>query len=140
MAASYDNPNVWKISEKFSIGYALSGALDFRSGIPLNRLQYNDWRQGYGNLLYKRGTRERLPAYLDLDLRGSLALSIAGTQVDLIVQVFNVLNSLETRSADQRALNANGTPIFSSTSGTVFARPTSYQRPRRFEFGLRFSF
>ena len=140
LQAAYDNPNVWKIAEKFSMGYSVGGAMDFRSGTPINRLQYNAWRQGYGNYINKRGTQERLPAYLGLDLRAALAMSIAGTQVDIIVQIFNILNSLDVRSADQRALTSDGLPVFGTQSGAVFARPTSYQSPRRFEFGVRFSF
>ena len=140
LQVAYDNPNIWKIAEKFSMGYSVGGTMDFRSGFPINRLQYNSWRQGYGNYLSKRGTQERLPAYLGMNLKVALALSIAGTQVDLIVQVFNILNSLEVRSADQRALTAEGLPVFGTRQGAVFARPTSYQSPRRFEFGLRFSF
>jgi len=140
LQAAYDNPNIWKIAEKFSMGYSLGGTIDFRSGFPINRLQDNAWRQGYGNYLTKRGTQERLPAYLGMDLRAALAMSIAGTQVDLIVQIFNILNSLDVRAADQRALTSEGLPVFGTQQGAVFARPVSYQSPRRFEFGLRFSF
>ncbi len=140
LQAAYDNPNVWKLAEKFSMGYSIGGAMDFRSGTPINRLQYNAWRQGYGNYVAKRGTQERLPAYLGLDLRAALAMSIAGTQVDIILQVFNILNSLDVLSADQRALTSAGLPVFGTQSGAVFAQPTSYQSPRRFELGVRFSF
>jgi len=140
VAAAYDNPNVWKVSEKFSLGYAIGGVIDLRSGTPLNRLQFNDWRFGYSNYVYKRGTRERLPARLDLDLRASLALKIAGTQVDIIVQAFNLLNSLDIASADSRALDSEGEVVEGSQGGAVFASPSSYSAPRRFEFGLRFSF
>ena len=77
--------------------------------------------------------------HLGMDLRAALAMSIAGTQVDLIVQIFNILNSLDVRAADQRALTSEGLPVFGTQQGAVFARPVSYQSPRRFEFGLRFS-
>tara|TARA_B100000029_G_scaffold490427_1_gene549445 strand:+ start:51 stop:542 length:492 start_codon:yes stop_codon:yes gene_type:complete len=140
ISAAYDNSNVWKLSEKASMGYSLGGVVDFRSGPPLDRLQYNLWTQSFSNYVYKRGTRERLPAYVGIDLRGSLALSIAGARVDLIVQVFNLLNSLDITSADPRAVDSNGIPILGSRGGSLFAAPSSYQFPRRFEFGLRFSF
>ena len=140
IAATYDNPTAWKLSEKFSIGYAVGGVMDFASGPPLNRLQYNGWYDGYTNYVYKRGTRERLPAYLNLDLRASLALSIAGTQLDIIVQAFNVLNTLDYASADSRAIDENGDAVERNFGGPAFASPTSYYAPRRFEVGVRFSF
>jgi len=140
LQAAYDNPNVWKASEKFSMGYSLGGVMQFASGAPLNRLQYNSWRQGYSNYVYKRGTRERLPAYVNLDLRAALAMKIAGTQVDIILQVFNVLNSLDIAASDSRALDSAGDVVEGSRGGAVFAQPVSYYQPRRFELGVRFSF
>ena len=139
MSASYDNPTVWKVSEKFSLGYALGGVIDFRSGVPMNRLQANNWTDSYSNYVFKRGTRERMPARLDLDIRASLALKIAGTQVDIVVQAFNLLNSLDIVAADQRALDGEG-EVVEGNNGAVYATPTSYTFPRRFEVGLRLSF
>ncbi len=140
IAATYDNPTAWKLSEKFSMGYAIGGVMDFASGVPLDRLQRNEWYGSYTNYVFKRGTRERLPAYLNLDLRASLALSIAGTQVDIIVQSFNLLNNLDIASADRRAIDENGDVIERNFGGPTFASPTSYYLPRRFEVGVRFSF
>jgi len=122
------------------MGYAIGGVMDFASGVPLDRLQRNEWYGSYTNYVFKRGTRERLPAYLNLDLRASLALSIAGTQVDIIVQSFNLLNNLDIASADRRAIDENGDVIERNFGGPTFASPTSYYLPRRFEVGVRFSF
>jgi hypothetical protein len=139
IAAKYDNPTVWKVSEKFSLGYSVGASFQFASGVPLNRLEYNDWRRGYTNYIFKRGTRERLPASLDLDIRAALALSIAGTRVDIIVQAFNILNSLEVTEANEAATRDNDT-VDRIGTGAVYATPTRYQRPRRLELGVRFSF
>ena len=139
--ATYDNPNVWKVSEKFSIGYAVGGTLNFQSGLPLNRKRFNNWTNGYNDYLKLRGSGERLPAVLDLNLRGSLALKIAGTQVDIIVQVENILNSLQPVYADERAIGSDGDPVLSTDgTGAVYASPTFYQQPRRVEIGARFTF
>ncbi|MCP4870650.1 MAG: TonB-dependent receptor [Proteobacteria bacterium] len=140
IAASYDNPGLLKVSDKFSLGYAVGGTLDFASGTPLNRLQRNEYFGSYSNYIYKRGTRERLPAWLDLNLRASLALTIASTQVDIIVQAFNLLNTTEVASADERAIDSDGDAVTGSNGDPVYASPTSYYAPRRFEVGVRFSF
>jgi len=139
ISATYNNPAVWKIAENFTMGYSLGGAFEFASGTPLNRLEYNHWRQGYSNYMFKRGTEERLPAYLDFDLKAALALSIAGTKVDIIVQMFNVLNSLEVTGASQAAV-FEGEALQRGNGSPVYASPFAYQRPRRFEVGVRFSF
>jgi hypothetical protein len=140
IAATYDSPGVWKLSEKFSIGYAVGGTMDFASGPPLDRLQLNEYFGSYTNYLDKRGTKERLPAHMELDLRASLALTIASTQVDIIVQAFNLLNSTDIASADRRALDSEGEAVVRARGDAVYASPTSYYRPRRFELGVRFSF
>ena len=142
LAATYDNPGAFKISEKFSMGYAVGGALTFQSGLPLNRKQYNAYNGNYSNYVFRRGSGERLPALLDLDLRGSLAFKVAGTQFDVILQVDNVVNSLQTLRADERALDSNGDPIEDPdfAGGGVYASPLQTQRPRRVELGVRFTF
>ena len=140
IAATYDNPGVLKVSEKFSLGYAIGGTMDFASGTPVNRLQENEYFGSFTNYIYKRGTRERLPAHMELSLRASLALSIASTQVDIIVQAFNLLNSTDIAFADQRALDAEGEAVVGPNGDAVYSSPTGYYQPRRFELGVRFSF
>lgn len=139
MAAAYDNPGAFKFTEQFSMGYAVGGALVFSSGLPMNRKQHNAFSNNYSNYIMRRGSGERLPATLDLDLRGSLAFKIAGTQFDVIVQVFNVLNALETTRADERAVDSDG-EIIENPLGSAYATPLQVQAPRRFELGLRFTF
>ncbi len=140
ISATYDNPNVWKVTEKFSIGYALGGTINFQAGVPMNRKRYNLYQRGYTDYLELRGSGSRNPARLDLDLRGSLALKIAGTQVDIIVQVDNVLNSLQPTLSYEQALDADGEVPLRSDRSPLFATPSSTQAPRRVEIGARFTF
>ena len=141
LLVTYDKPNQWKVAENFSIGYSLGGVFNFSSGNALDRLKYNDFYQGYANYIFRRGTKERLPARAEIDLRGSLALRPAGTQIDIIVQVFNLLNNQTVTSAASAAVDADGEVVeLSDERGPVFALPTSYQRGRTFEVGLRFRF
>ena len=124
-----------------SIGYAFGAAFELASGLPINRLKFNDYDQAFSNYVLRRGTRERLPATSTLDLRASLALSIAGTEIDVIVQAFNLLNSTETIAASQAALDADGEVIeLSQGRGPSYAFPVAFQRGRTFEVGLRFHF
>ncbi|MCO4771733.1 MAG: carboxypeptidase regulatory-like domain-containing protein [Deltaproteobacteria bacterium] len=140
LLVSYDNPNVWKVAENFSIGYGLGATFELASGPPINRLKVNEFYGRYSNYVVRRGTSERLPATSNLDLRGSLGLSIAGTQIDVIVQVFNVLNSTETVAASQAALTSDDEVVEVAGIGPAFALPIAFQAGRRFELGLRFHF
>ncbi len=141
MLVTYDKPNQWKVAENFSIGYSLGGVFEFRSGSALDRRRWNDFYRGYSNYILRRGTSERLPAQAQIDLRGSLALRPAGTQIDIIVQVFNLLNNQAVVGAASAAIDANGEVVeLANEKGPVFALPVSYQRGRTFEVGLRFRF
>lgn len=140
LLVSYNNPNVWKVAENFSIGYAFGATFELASGLPTNRLKYNDWNQSYSNYVARRGTLERLPATSNLDLRASLALAIAGTEIDVIVQVFNLLNSTQAIAANQAAVDADGEVLELNRLGPAYALPVAFQRGRTFEVGLRFHF
>lgn len=141
LLVTYNNPNVWKISENFSMGYSFGATFELASGPPLDRLRWNDYYEAYSNYVQRRGTFERLPATSNLDLRAALALSIAGTEVDIILQTFNLLNSTQVVAASQRTLGPNDTVLeLSDNRGPAFAFPTAYQSGRRFEVGLRFHF
>lgn len=140
LSAAYDNPNVWQVAENFSIGYSIGGVFEFASGTPLDRLQYNTFNQGYTNYLFKRGVRERLPGYANIDLRGTLSLSLSGKRIDFIVQVFNLLNNTEVAYGSQRAIGPDNKVVELSHGGPAYASPTAYYQGRRFEFGFRFSF
>jgi len=141
LLVTYDRPNQWKVAENFSIGYSLGGVFNFYSGNALDRRKWNNFYQGYANYIFRRGTGERLPAVAEIDLRGSLALRPAGTQIDIVVQVFNLLNNQSVVGAATAAVDPDGEVVeLSDERGPVFALPISYQRGRTFEVGLRFRF
>jgi outer membrane receptor protein involved in Fe transport len=109
--------------------------------VPLNRLKWNDYNQAYANYVLRRGTAERLPAVSTLDLRASLALSIAGTEVDIVVQAFNLLNSTEVVAASQQAIGPDDQVVeLGGGRGPAYGLPIAYQSGRTFEVGLRFHF
>ena len=141
LLVTYNNPNVWKVAENFSIGYAFGASFELASGPPTNRLKYNDYNQAYSNYVLRRGTEERLPAVSTLDLRASLALSIAGTEIDIVLQAFNLLNSTEVVAASQAAIGPDDQVVeLGGGRGPAYSLPVAYQSGRTFEVGLRFHF
>ena len=140
LITSYDNPTAVKVTEKFRIGWSAGGVFQLQSGRPIDRLAYNTWTQGYDNYLDKRGTQERAPAFASLDLRASVAFTISPVQIDVILQVFNVLNSLDVTYANRLVFDDQGDIVQTRAYGPAFGRPSVYQTPRRFELGVRVSF
>lgn len=99
-----------------------------------------------------RGSR-RLPDYSQLDLQVQKDFTLYGTKLGLIGAVYNVTNR-ETATAING--NAGSRAIADSATGqlfidpnqqtgknrlaSTFGQPTSWQRPRRYELGLRLEF
>ncbi len=140
LAASYNNPNARRLSEHVSLGWALGALFTFESGTPYDKLYYNYYWQGVNNLQERRGTVYRLPATSPLDLRGTLSMTVYGTEIDFIVQVFNLLNSREVDSVYVNATDENGDVATDEDGNSIFGTPVSRQTPRTVQFGLRFQF
>jgi outer membrane receptor protein involved in Fe transport len=99
-----------------------------------------------------RGSR-RLPSFSSTDFQLQKDFRFSSVKVGLIGSVFNIFNS-ETVTARQgnagvnaKADPATGKLLISGDQQTglnrlsaAFGQPTSWQRPRRYEVGLRFEF
>lgn len=138
--AKYDNPNVWKVGENVSIGYAFGGILELAAGYPYDRRAYNTHSQGFTNYLFKRGTMERLPATASLDLHGALSVTVKGAQFDIVVNAQNLLNSRDVVGASAAAVDENGDAVELGYGGPSYSLPVSYRAGRQIELGIRFKF
>lgn len=105
-----------------------------------------------------RGSGERLPWTLSADLRLAYGVKLDQQRmITLTIDVFNIFNFQTAQSTDERytasdvravqggsardLVNADGTPFDpSKQKNPNFGRPTSYQAPRVFRFGLRGTF
>lgn len=140
LQAVYSNPNARKLSEHVSVGWGMGISFVFESGTPYDKYYFNTYYQGVADLRDRRGTIYRLPAYSSLDLRLSGSITVYGTEIDLIVQVFNLLNSREVDSVFVNATDQNGDIATDENGESVFGQPVSRQNPRQVQFGLRFQF
>ncbi len=140
MQGTYDNPGRIKITEKFSLGYGFGFIFYLQAGYPYNKYYWNDYLQGNSDLRDRRGSEYRLPATSNLDLRANLKLSIASTEIDIIILIENLLNSREITAVDQRATDEEGDVLVDNKGESVFAQPLFRQFPRQVQFGLRFHF
>lgn len=135
----------------------MGGAFRANSGAPTNVLGSHSIYGGDEVFILPRGTGEQLPWVFRIDtnvgytkrFRKDLALTIT-------MDVFNVMNFQQTTFIDQTYTNDDLLPIAGGTMADLeglvgtsgepvvknpnFGRPTAFQRPRMFRFGVRLTF
>lgn len=125
------------------------------SGTPYNMTAASPPGAGYGTYFVEERGSRRLPHFNQLDLQLQKDFNVGGVSFGLIGSVNNVMGteipltvgtSIGTYGAC-RATDTRCTPAGSGINGeslritsTTFGVPTTWQRPRRYEVGLRFEF
>jgi hypothetical protein len=126
----YESP--WRLS--------IGAAAYWRSGTPLTRYGYSDAYGRYEFFLTERGAEGRSPSNYEVDLHFGYPISIGSAELNLLLDVFNVLNAQRPILVDQRwsfaeADNASATPTNPRYGEAVIrTAPTSAR------LGLRLSF
>jgi hypothetical protein len=138
----------------------IGGAFRARSGEPTNYLGSHPIYGLDEVFLLPRGAGDRLPWTFDVDLHLGYAFRLANTSsLIATVDVFNLFDFQAATAVDQRYTAADVQPVANGTLGGLdglktstgglldpsqknpnFGRPTQYQRPRTFRFGVRFTF
>lgn len=135
----------------------LGGAFRATSGGPTSYLGAHYIYGSDEAFILPRGAGQRLPWVTSLDT--SLGYRFACTKdlsLAFTIDVFNVLNLQAATAVDNRYTNANVNPIAGGTTADLanlrdtdgnpvvvnpnFGRPTAFQTPRQFRFGLRLTF
>ena len=127
----------------------LGGSFNWDSGTPWNVTKAN--AAGFGTeFLEPRGSR-RFPHFHQLDLQLQKDFTVGPVKAGLIASVINVMNKeLPTGingNAGSRAIAKDGKLFIdpdqvagANRLAPTFGRYTSFQRPRRYEAGIRFEF
>ncbi len=106
------------------------------SGVPYNITVNNPDPAGYGvEFLEPRGSR-RLPHFYQWDAQLQKDFMVGPVRLGVIGSVFNILNT-EIAVARNGSV---GTTSLADPDNPQFNFNTAYQRPRRFEVGLRLEF
>jgi hypothetical protein len=126
----YESP--WKVS--------IGAAAYWRSGTPLTRYGYSDAYGRYEFFLTERGAEGRSPSNYDVDLHLGYPITLGPAKVNLLLDVFNVLNSQRPVLVDQRwgfseADNHSATPTNPHYGDAVIRTPPTSAR-----IGVRVSF
>jgi hypothetical protein len=130
---SNDRRSQFKISGIYVTPFKLSLGLAayYRTGTPLSRMGYSDAYNRYEFFLTARGSEGRTPSNYEADLHFGYPIELKPVTINLLLDVFNVLNAqrpvlLDQRWGFQEADNSSPTPV-NPDYGTAILRtpPTS---------------
>lgn len=145
-----DRPHVFNVHGSYTFDFELNAGLSFRvaSGVPKTKL---GWHEVYNNgneiPLEERGASGRTPTTTDIGVHLDYPLTFSGTRIDLIFDVFNILNQqkeLDYEHGFERsgAINpgAPGAPDCPECENPDFGAPVVFQEPRQIRFAARTRF
>lgn len=141
VAGSYQEPAVFSIGEKSTLGFVSGWDFRMYSGTPLRRLSYNNYYQGWNN--YYGGDEDgrfRSGAYSNTDLKFGVSLTRGQAQFELTAECFNVFNNRSVTSWDTTYTDESGEIATDSSGDTLWMKPLGYDDPRYFQLGLRGEF
>jgi len=139
---SNDRRHQFKVSGIYFTPFNLSIGLSayYRTGTPLTRYGYSDIYARYEFFLTDRGAEGRTPDDYEADLHLGYPISVGAAKINLLVDVFNLLNAqrpvlLDERWDFQESDNASPTPTNPS-----YLKPVLRTPPRSYRLGVRVSF
>jgi outer membrane receptor for ferrienterochelin and colicin len=150
---SNDREHQFKVSGVYVTDFRLSLGLTayYRTGTPLTRYGFSDAYGRYEFFLSKRGAEGRTPDNYEADVHVGYPLRLGPITVNLLADVFNVLNVQKPVLLDQRynfAEFANAQYVCGSNTSSVDERKCNErygeafvrQAPRSLRLGARVSF
>jgi hypothetical protein len=139
---SNDRRHQFKVSGVYITPWKLSIGLAayYRTGTPLTRYGFSDAYARYEFFLTERGAEGRTPDNYEADLHFGYPIAIGPVSVNVLLDVFNILNAqrpvlLDERWGFQEADNASPTPVNPNYGKPVFRTPPTSAR-----LGVRVSF
>ncbi len=121
----------------------------YRTGTPVSRLGYSVTYDRWEFFLTQRGTDGRIPADYEVDLHFGYPLQIGAVTVNVLVDIFQLLNAQRATFLDETYNTAQfDNPNYVCGSGgaeegkcnSFYKTPLARTSPRSVRFGLRVSF
>ncbi|HKS26095.1 MAG TPA: TonB-dependent receptor [Thermoanaerobaculia bacterium] len=139
---SNDRRHQFKVSGVYNTPYKLNVGFSayWRSGTPLTRYGYSDAYGRYEFFLNERGAEGRTPSNYDADLHLGYPIAFHGTTINLLLDVFNILNTQRAVLLDQRwgfteDDNKSPTPV-----NPDYGKPFLRTPPTSARLGVRITF
>jgi hypothetical protein len=139
---SNDRRHQFKASGIYNTPWKVSVGLSayWRSGTPVTRYGYSDAYRRYEFFLTPRGAEGRTPSNYDADVHLGYPIAFGGSRLNLLLDVFNILNTqravlLDQRYGFQESDNALAKPANANYLKPVLRTPATSAR-----LGVRWSF
>ncbi len=139
---SNDRRHQFKVSGVYVAPFKLSVGLSayWRSGTPLTRYGYSDAYGRYEFFMTTRGAEGRSPSNYEADIHLGYPLAAGRTQLNVLLDVFNILNAqrpvlLDQRYGFQESDNSSPTPV-----NPNYLKPVLRTAPTSVRLGLRLTF
>ncbi len=139
---SNDRRHQFKVSGVYEtpVKLSLGVAAYWRGGTPITRYGYSDAYNRYEFFLTKRGAEGRTPSNYDVDVHLGYPVVAGQVKVNLLLDVFNLLNAqravlLDQRWGFQEADNESRTPV-----NPGYGKPVLRTPPTSARLGVRVTF
>jgi hypothetical protein len=139
---SNDRRHQFKLSGYYVLPFGLSvGATGFfRTGTPITRYGYSDAYGRYEFFLRPRGAEGRTPSDYDVDLHLGYPLALGPVKVNVLVDVFNLLNTQKPVLLDQRYGFQEADNFAATPANPGYLQPVLRTPPTTVRLGARVSF
>jgi len=139
---SNDRRSQFKVSGIYMTPFKLAIGVSayYRTGTPLSRIGFSDAYTRWEFFLTQRGSEGRTPATYEADLHLGYPLEVKSVTINVLLDVFNVLNAQRPILLDQRwgfeeVDNSSPTPVNPNYGKAILRTP-----PTSVRLGLRVSF
>ncbi|MBZ5588473.1 MAG: TonB-dependent receptor [Acidobacteriia bacterium] len=136
---SNDRRSQFKVSGIYMTPFKLSLGVSayWRTGTPLSRLGYSDAYNRWEFFLTQRGSEGRTPATYEADVHFGYPIEVKPVTINLLLDVFNVLNAqrpilLDQRWGFQESDNTSPTPV-----NPYYGKPVLRTPPTSVRLGVR---
>jgi hypothetical protein len=141
-ALSNDRRHQFKASGIYNTPWKLSVGVSayWRSGTPVTRYGYSSAYKRYEFFLTSRGAEGRTPSNYDADVHLGYPIAFGGSHLNILLDVFNILNTQRAVLLDQRYSfqeEDNGLPTSANAS---YLKPVVRTPATSARLGLRWTF
>ncbi len=141
-ALSNDRRHQLKASGIYNTPWKLSLGVSayWRSGTPVTRYGYSDAYRRYEFFLTPRGTEGRTPSNYDADIHLGYPIAAGRSKVNLLLDVFNILNTQRAVLLDERYGFQESDNALPKPANPNYLKPTVRTPSTSARLGLRWSF
>ncbi len=139
---SNDRRHQVKVSGLYVTPFRLSIGISayYRSGTPWTRYGYSDAYERYEFFLTPRGAEGRMPSNYEADLHLGYPISLGPVNINILVDVFSILNAQRAIVLDQRWDFQEADNISPAPTNTNYGQPILRTSPTTARLGVRVSF